>query len=102
MSKVLTTAKDGTLLTTLGKVLIKSIKMKASELRDPFLLCGQCKEITFAKVPSDISLYINELKENFRLSIEDKCSIEARINVSWIQVDVNVSDDAEFEIWIWS
>lgn len=95
------TSTDGTLLTTLGKKLIKSVKIKAVDIRKPFLLSGQCKEVTFAIVPNTISFYVNDKKEDARLTIDDKCSIEAIINAAWIQAPASTPDDDEFEIWLW-
>lgn len=99
----LKSSKDGTLKATLGKKLIKSLKFKASDLKArPLLLSGSIKEITFASVPDVISLYIDKIDEDHRLTIEDKCSIEALIAASFIQVSETVDDNKVFEIWIWN
>lgn len=95
-------SKDGTLKTTLGKKLIKSLKLKAADLKaEPILLSGHVKEVTFANVPDTISLYIDTIDEDHRLTIEDKCSIEALISASFIQVKETVNDNDIFEIWLW-
>lgn len=103
MADGLKSSKDGTLKATLGKKLVKSLKLKASELKTkPVLLAGSIKEITFASVPENISLYIDSLDEDHRLTIEDKCSIEALIGACFVQVSESVNDEVVYEIWLWS
>ena len=97
------TAKDGTLQATLGKTLKKSVKFKAVDLKSkPVLLGGNFKEITFAIVPSNISMYIYSLQEDNRLTIDGKCSIEASFINAYIQVDNSVNDEEIFELWLWN
>lgn len=99
---VLKTANDGTLQATLGKKLKKSVKLSGSELKGvPILLGGPFKEITFAIVPSTISLYIGSKKEENRLTIKDICSIEAIMINAFVSVDESVADTDVFEIWLW-
>lgn len=99
----LKTSKDGTLQTTLGKKLVKSVKFKAADIKaKPVSLQGGYKEITFALVPDNISLFIDIVDEDHRLTIEDKCSIEALAASSFVQVAEEVDDDKVFEIWLWN
>ena len=102
MLNALKTSNDGTLQATLGKRLVKSIKLKASEIREPLSLGGAYKEITFAVVPDEISIYIDIVDEDHRLTIEDKCSIEATTYASFVQAAATVEDDKIFEIWLWN
>lgn len=98
----LKTASDGTLQTTLGKKLHKSIKVRALDIKDePMLLGTGFKELTFAIVPNNISLYIDEIKEDKRLTITDKCSIECLSIAIFVQCDDSINDDEMFEIWLW-
>ena len=66
------------------------------------LLGGNFKEITFAIVPSNISMYIYSLQEDNRLTIDGKCSIEASFINAYIQVDNSVNDEEIFELWLWN
>ena len=102
MSMGFKTSSDGTLLTTIGKKLVKSIKVKAVDMRTPLFLPGPLKEVTFAIIPSVIFFYANKKEEDYKLTIDNKCSIEATINASWIQAPMTTPDNTEFEVWLWN
>lgn len=95
-------SNDGTLMTTLGKKLVKVERLVASDLREPFSLGGKYKEITFAIVPDDIFLFIDKKDDEHKLTIEDKSSIEAQIAAAFIQAPSRVADNAIYEIWLWN
>lgn len=99
---LLKTTKDGTLQATLGKKLYKSLKIQASSLKsEPYFLGTDFKEITFAIVPSAISLYIDGITEDHRLTLQGEASIEAQIPNAYIKVDASTIDTDMFEIWLW-
>lgn len=102
MSKGLKTMHDGTLNATLGKKLVKSIKFLSQDARTPLMISGKCKEISFAVMPDQLSIFIDKIDEDHRLTIEDKSSVEANVNTIWVQVDSNIPDDNAYEIWIWN
>ena len=97
----LNTTNDGVLKATLGKNLIKSIRVKSQDIREPILISKNVKEISFAITPSPIHLFIDKLTDDARLTIVGTTSIEADITLAYISAPIETLDNTEFEIWIW-
>lgn len=101
MSFGLNTTNDGVLKTTLGKTLVKSLKVKSQDIKEPTLIATNVKEISFAIVPANLNFYIDRVKEDRRLSIVGETSIEADITLAYISVPIETPDNINFELWIW-
>lgn len=97
----LNTTNDGVLKTTLGKTLVKALRIKSQDIREPILVATNVKEISFAVVPKTLDFYIDKVAENSRLTILGETSVEANITLAYVSVKENIPDNIEFELWIW-